>query len=143
MCAPCTDTSSSFHSPDFRACSPSAVGCATQPRPPLSYRPPVCFPTLGSTSTCMPSMSGPCCGSIPRILERRNTPLLPAASPLNLSRRVKSLYVFSVVRYPYLLAVLSQTMVPCSTTHFSSPFFFQPLRSFPLKSGTQPLSFGA
>src|SRR3989442_4800431 len=72
-----------------------------------------------------------------------NTPLLPSASPLNLRRRVKSRYVFSVVKYPYLLAVLSQRMVPCSTTHFSSPFFFQPLKSFPLKRATQPLSRGA
>src|SRR5207302_5567115 len=49
---------------------------------------------------------------------------------------MKSRYVFSVVRHPYLLAVLSQRMVPCSTTHFSSPFFFQPLKSFPLKRAT-------
>src|SRR5437667_12757437 len=72
-----------------------------------------------------------------------NTPLLPSASPLNFRRSAKSRYVFSVVRYPYLLAVLSQRMVPCSTTHFSSPFFFQPLKSFPLKRAVQPLSRGA
>src|SRR5438477_12551234 len=59
---------SSFQSPGFSACSPSGAGCATQPRPPLSYRPPVCLPMFGSTSTCIPSMSGPCCGSIPVIL---------------------------------------------------------------------------
>src|SRR5215472_12481744 len=40
MCAPCTETSRSFQSPGFSTCSPSAVGIATQPRPPLSYRPP-------------------------------------------------------------------------------------------------------
>src|SRR5947208_9848636 len=88
-------------------------------------------------------MYGPCCGSIPVIFARTNTPLLPAASPLNLSRSVKSRYVFSVVRYPYLLAVLWQRIVPCSTIHFSSPFFFQPLKSFPLKRATQPLARGA
>src|SRR5438874_9278460 len=143
MCAPCTDTSRSFQSLGFSARSPSGVGCATQPRPPLSYRPPVCLPGLGSTSTCIPSMSGPCCGSIPVIFARTNTPLLPSASPLNFRRSVKSRYFLSVVRYPYLLAVLSQRMVPCSTTHFSSPFFFQPLKSFPLKRATQLLSRGA
>src|ERR1700687_3236036 len=34
-------------------------------------------------------------------------------------------------------------MVPCSTTHFSSPLFFQPVRSFPLKRETHPLCGGA
>src|SRR5216683_2463350 len=34
-------------------------------------------------------------------------------------------------------------MVPCSTTHFSSPFFFQPVKSFSLKRDTHPLSGGA
>src|SRR5207248_6204632 len=54
--------SRSFHSPGFSACSPSGVGIFTQPRPRLSLSPPVCLPTLGSTSTCMPSMSVPCSG---------------------------------------------------------------------------------
>src|SRR5260370_3143995 len=30
-------------------------------------------------------------------------------------------------------------MVPCSTTHFSAPLFFQPVKSFPLKRETHPL----
>src|SRR5207248_10649034 len=55
---------------------------------------------------------------------------LPFSSPFSLRRSVKSLYVVSVIRSPYVFAVLSQRMVPCSTTHFSSPFFFHPIRSF-------------
>src|SRR6516225_12007949 len=137
MCAPCTETSRSFHSPGLSTCSPSAVGIATQPRPPLSYRPPVCLPTLGSSSTCIPSMSGPCCGSMPMILDRRKTPLLPAASGWNLRRRSKFRKVFSVMRYPYLLATLWHRMVPFSAFHSSCPLFFQPERSLPLNRGIQ------
>src|SRR5882724_2597910 len=34
-------------------------------------------------------------------------------------------------------------MVPCSTIHFSSPLFFHPVRSFPLKRETHSLCGGA
>ena len=48
-----------------------------------------------------------------------------------------------MVRYPYLLATLSPRMAPCSTTHFSSRFAFQPQRSLPSKRGTQAAFAGA
>src|SRR5882672_1268218 len=50
------------HGPDIEGMQAEvdpSVGIATQPRPPLSYSPPVCLPTLGSTSACIPSISGP------------------------------------------------------------------------------------
>src|SRR5437879_13741218 len=34
-------------------------------------------------------------------------------------------------------------MVPCSTTHFSAPLFFQPVKSFPLNSDTHASCGGA
>src|SRR5262249_23926803 len=39
-------------------------------------------------------------------------------------------------------AALSHKIVPSSTTHFSAPLFFHPVRSLPLKSATQPLPSG-
>src|ERR1041385_5844319 len=142
MWGPCTETPRLFHSPGLRAFSPSAVGIATQPRPPLSYNPPVCLPMLGSTSTCIPSMSGPCSGFMPVIREWTKTPLFPSASPLNLRRKTKFVYVLLVVKYPYLFAVLSHRIVPWSATHFSSPLIFQPDRSLPLKRAVHPDPLG-
>src|SRR5215208_6973762 len=66
--------------------------------------------------------------------ERKKTPLLPLASCLNFSVRIKFLYGLSVDKYPYCLSgPLSQTNSPFSTYHFSVPWIVHPDKSLPLK----------
>src|SRR5690242_3905709 len=72
------------------------------------------------------------------------TPLLPSASHLNRSDSQKSLYGFSVRRYPYSFVTPCPWMVPSSTVHFSFPTGTQFARSRALKSFTHcSLGYGA